>query len=153
GAAAQAGRGVLGALSDFGDEIREGWQFLRGDSVLLANTAQAVVGQFTIGILLAVMPFYAADVLQRGAFSDREAYGFLEAAIGGGNLLGGFVIGLIGSRLGLGRMVIFGYVVTGAFIAALALTTSLPLALGASFGAGVGNLAFVIPSQTLMQRR
>jgi len=152
-AAAEAGRGVLARLRQFAGEIREGWQFLRGDSVLLANTGQAVVGQFTIGILLAVVPFYAADVLQRGPFSDREAYGFLEAAIGAGNLIGGFAIGLIGSRLALGRMVILGYVVTGACVAALALTNSLPLAIGLAFGGGVGNLAFVIPSQTLMQRR
>jgi len=152
-AAAGAGRGVLGRVRQFVGEIREGWVFLRGDSVLLANTGQAVVAQFTIGILLAVAPFYAADVLQRGSFSDREAYGFLEASIGAGNLLGGFVIGLIGARLALGRMVILGYVVTGACVAALALTNSLSLAIGLSFGAGVGNMAFVIPSQTLMQRR
>ena len=152
-AAADAGRGVLARLRQFGGELREGWRFLRGDSVLLANTGQAVVGQFTIGILLAVVPFYAADVLQRGPFSDREAYGFLEAAIGAGNFIGGFAIGLIGARLALGRMVIFGYVLTGACVAALALTNSLPLAIGLSFGGGVGNLAFVIPSQTLLQRR
>jgi DHA3 family macrolide efflux protein-like MFS transporter len=152
-AASAAGRDVLGAIRSFGTEVSEGWRFLRADAVLLANTAQAVVGQFTIGILLAVMPFYAADVLQRGAFNDREAYGFLEAAIGGGNFVGGFIIGLIGSRLALGRMVIIGYVLTGVFVVALAVTSSLPLALGACFGAGIGNLAFVIPSQTLMQRR
>jgi MFS family permease len=152
-AAAEAGRGLLQRVRAFGGEIREGWRFLRGDPVLLANTAQAVVGQFTIGILLAVVPFYAADVVSRGAISDREAYGFLEAAIGGGNFVGGFAIGLIGARLALGRMVIIGYVLTGACIALMGLTNSLPLALGLSFGGGVGNLAFVIPSQTLMQRR
>jgi len=152
-AAGEAGRGLLQRVRAFGSEIREGWRFLRGDPVLLANTAQAVVGQFTIGILLAVVPFYAADVVSRGAISDREAYGFLEAAIGGGNFIGGFAIGLIGARLALGRMVIIGYVLTGACIALMGLTNSLPLALGLSFGGGVGNLAFVIPSQTLMQRR
>ena len=152
-AAAAARRGALASVRAFGAELRAGWRFLRGDSVLLANTGQAIVGQFTIGILLVVVPFYAADVLVRGPFSDREAYGFLEAAIGAGNLVGGFVIGLIGSRLALGKMVIVGYVVTGLTIAGLALTTSLPLAIGLSFGTGVGNLAFVIPSQTLFQRR
>lgn len=152
-AAADAGRGTLAALRQFGAEIREGWHFLRGDSVLLANVAQAVVGQFSIGILLAVVPFYAADFLIRGAYSDREAYGFLEAAIGLGNFIGGFAVGLIGSRLALGRMVIAGYIVTGLAITFLALTNSLPLAIGLSVGMGIGNMAFVIPSQTLMQRR
>jgi MFS family permease len=152
-AAAEASRGWLTRLRGFLGEIGEGWRFLRGDRVLLANTAQAVVGQFTIGILLAVVPFYAADVLVRGPFTDTEAYGFIEAAIGAGNFVGGFVIGLIGMRLLLGRMVIFGYILTGASIAFMGLTNSLPLAIGLSFGGGIGNLAFVIPSQTLMQRR
>jgi len=152
-AAKAAGTGVLDAVRGFGIEIRDGWRFLRGDAVLFANTTQAVVGQFTIGILLAVAPFYAADVLHLGTFKPEEAFGFLEASIGLGNLVGGFVIGLIGSRLALGRMVIAGYVLTGAFVAALALTNNLGAALGLCIGAGVGNLAFVIPSQTLMQRR
>jgi hypothetical protein len=149
---AGAGRGLLGGLRRFGGELREGYRFLRGERTLFANTAQAIVGQFTIGILLAVMPFYATDFLHRGAFTDTEAYGFMEASIGAGNLVGGFVIGLIGSRVALGKMVIVGYVVTGLMIAALALTNNLSLAIGLSFGTGVGNLAFVIPSQTLFQR-
>jgi MFS transporter, DHA3 family, macrolide efflux protein len=152
-AAGSAARGILGALGAFGGEIREGWQFLRGDKVLLANTIQATAGQFMLGIFLVLTPIYAADALQRGAISDREAYGFLEGAIGAGNLIGGFVIGLIGSRIALGRMVILGYVLTGLAVALLPLTTSLPVAIGIAFGTGVGNLAFVIPSQTLFQRR
>jgi len=151
-AAATVGRGLIGGLRAFAGELREGYRFLRGEKVLFANTAQAIIGQFTIGILLAVVPFYATDVLQRGTFSDREAYGFIEASIGAGNLVGGFVIGLIGSRIALGKMVIVGYLVTGLTIAALALTDNLSLAIGLSFGTGVGNLAFVIPSQTLFQR-
>jgi MFS transporter, DHA3 family, macrolide efflux protein len=152
-AVAGAGRGVLEAARQFAAEIGEGWRFLRGEPVLLANTAQAVVGQFTLGILLSVVPFYAADVLVRGPFVPTEAYGFLEAAIGAGNFVGGFIIGIIGARLALGRMVIFGYVLTGVCVALMGLTDNLSLAIGLSFGGGVGNLAFVIPSQTLMQRR
>jgi len=147
------GRGILDAVRGFGIEIRDGWRFMRGDAVLFANTAQAVVGQFTIGILLAVAPFYAADVLRLDGFKPEEAFGFLEASIGLGNFVGGLLIGLIGSRLALGRMVILGYVLTGAFVAALALTNNLGAAIGLCLGAGVGNLAFVIPSQTLLQRR
>ena len=64
-----------------------------------------------------------------------------------------FAVGLIGARLGLGRMVIAGYALTGSLVAALALADNLPLALLAIFGVGVGNLLFVIPSQTLFQQR
>jgi hypothetical protein len=134
-------------------ELREGWHFLRGEPVLLANTLQATVGQFMLGIFLALTPVYAQDAIDAGTLSASTAYSFIEGAIGAGNLLGGFVIGLIGSRMALGRMVILGYAWTGACVAALALTGNLGVAIGLSFGAGVGNIAFVIPSQTLVQRR
>jgi hypothetical protein len=134
-------------------ELREGWRFLRGETVLLANTLQATVGQFMLGIFLALTPVYAQDSIDAGTLTASTAYSFIEGAIGAGNLIGGFVIGLIGSRVALGRMVILGYVWTGGCVAALALTGHLGAAIGLSFGAGVGNLAFVIPSQTLVQRR
>lgn len=152
-AAERVGSGVRAAVAALGGELREGWRFLRGDTVLLANTLQATAGQFMLGIFLALTPVYAAQSLDLGRLSDREAYAFIESAIGAGNLVGGFVIGLIGARLSLGRMVIVGYVATGAMVALLPLTGNLALALGISFGMGVGNLAFVIPSQTLFQRR
>jgi predicted MFS family arabinose efflux permease len=141
------------ALAAARSELREGWRFLRGDSVLLANTLQATAGQFMLGTLLVLTPIYAADLVDRGSLTKEEAYGFLEGALGAGNLIGGFLIGLIGGRLALGRMVIIGYVVTGAMVALLPLTGNLTIALGIAFGVGVGNLAFVIPSQTLFQRR
>jgi MFS family permease len=153
GAAVEGAGQVATGFAAFTTEMREGWRFLRAEPVLLANTLQSTAGQFMIGILLALMPVYASTALRGSAFDDATAYSFLEGAIGAGNLVGGFVIGLIGSRLALGRMVILGYVLTGAAVAGLALTGNLTIAMGLAFGAGVGNLAFVIPSQTLFQRR
>ncbi|MBF8290861.1 MAG: major facilitator superfamily 1, partial [Chloroflexi bacterium] len=144
--AAERGAGFLA-------ELLAGWRFLRGETVLLANTLQATVGQFMLGIFLALTPVYAKEVIDAGGISATVTYSLIEGAIGAGNLIGGFAIGLVGSRIALGRMVILGYAWTGACIAALALTGNLALALGLSFGAGVGNLAFVIPSQTLVQQR
>jgi MFS family permease len=152
-APADRGSGAGEQEPGFFEELKEGWRFLRGEPVLLANTLQATFGQFMIGILLALMPVYARDVIHGSTFDGTAIYSFMEGAIGAGNLLGGFLIGLIGSRLALGRMVIVGYVATGLTVAALALTGNLYVAVGLSFGTGVGNLAFVIPSQTLMQRR
>jgi MFS transporter, DHA3 family, macrolide efflux protein len=147
-----AGRVATG-LRGFTNELREGWRFLRTEPVLLANTLQSTAGQFMLGIFLALTPVYASTSIRGSGFDDATVYSFIEGAIGAGNLIGGFVIGLIGSRLALGRMVILGYVGTGAAVAGLALTGNLTLAMGLAFGAGVGNLAFVIPSQTLFQRR
>ena len=139
--------------SGFFDEMRQGWDFLRRETVLLANTLQAAVGQFTIGILISLTVIYAADVFANEAGGYLAVWGFIETSIGLGNLVGGFVIGLIGARLAKGRMVIFGYAAWGFMVVLFALTDHLWLALGLSFGQGVANMVFVIPSQTLFQQR
>ncbi len=143
--------GQVGA--GFVAELRAGWRFLRGEPVLFANTIQATVAQFMLGIMIALLPAYAADTIVGAPIGGSAIYGFLEGGIGAGNLIGGFVIGLIGSRIALGRMVIVGYAFTGACVAGLALTGNFGAAMALTFGAGVGNLAFVIPSQTLVQIR
>jgi MFS family permease len=139
--------------SRFVEELMEGWRFLRSEPVLLANTLQAAVAQLMLGIFLALTPVYADRSIDHAGFDGSTAYSFMEGAIGAGNLIGGFAIGLLGARLALGRLVIVGYAATGLAVAGLALSGNLYVAVALAFGAGVGNLAFVIPSQTLVQRR
>jgi MFS family permease len=134
-------------------DLRDGYHFLRHEATLLANTLQATVAQFTIGVLVALTPIYASDIVAGGSIKPEAAYGFLETAIGVGNLLGGFTIGIIGSRYARGKMVIVGYTVWGACIGALGLTGNLGIAIGLMFGSGVANMIFVIPSQTMFQER
>src|SRR5262245_12230505 len=134
-------------------DLKSGYQFLRHETVLLANTLQATVGQFTIGALTALTAAYAVGIVTGRAVSAEAAYGFLETAIGVGNLIGGFAIGFIGTRLARGRAVIVGYTIWGICVALLAVTGNLPIALGLMFGSGVANMIFIIPSQTLFQER
>jgi MFS family permease len=134
-------------------DLKAGYTFLRHETVLLANTLQATIGQFTIGALTALTPYYAVGIVQGHSVSGETAYGFLETAIGVGNLIGGFVIGYIGTRIARGRAVIAGYTVWGLCIALLAMTGNLPIALGLMFGSGIANMVFIIPSQTLFQER
>ena len=134
-------------------ELRTGWRFLRHETVLLANTVQGFVGQFTIGVLLVLTPIYAVEALSASPVEREVRYALLEAGMGAGNLVGGFIIGLIGSRLRKGRLVIAGYTAWGACVAGLALTGQLDVALGLMAGAGVANMIFIIPSQTLFQER
>ncbi|HEY6013912.1 MAG TPA: MFS transporter, partial [Candidatus Limnocylindrales bacterium] len=86
-------------------EMRAGWAFLRGQQTLYANTIQAAIAQFTIGITIALVPIYAFRVFEHSDLGWQAVYGFLETGIGVGNLVGGFVIGLIGARLAKGHMV------------------------------------------------
>jgi DHA3 family macrolide efflux protein-like MFS transporter len=146
-------RGRSVPAPDFLAELREGWHFLRRETVLLANTVQGAVAQFAVGVLLALTPIYATEVIQRGTVGPEAAYGFLEAGIGVGNLVGGVAIGLVGARLAKGRLVIVGYTVWGICIAGLAVAGQLPLAIGLMLGSGIANMIYIIPSQTLFQER
>jgi MFS family permease len=135
-------------------DMREGFHFLRREPVLFANTIQSAFAQFAIGSLTALMPTFLKDILSPATSIDPEAgYAFLETAIGAGNLLGGFAIGLIGMRLAKGRAVTTGYVLWGVAMILFALSGSFALDLGILFGAGIANMIFVIPSQTLFQER
>jgi MFS family permease len=134
-------------------ELKAGWRFLRREPVLMANTLQATVAQLTVGVLLALTPVYAKTVFGAGPLGWEAVYAFIETGVGAGNLVGGFVIGLIGMRFAKGHMVIAGYAVWGFLITMLALTGNLALVLGFAFGSGIANMVFVIPSQTLFQER
>ncbi len=147
--AAAAGPGIRGLR----DDLVVGWRFLRGDAVLFANTLQAVVGQFAIGITIGLMAIYASEALRSETVDAIARYGLIEAAIGIGNLLGGFAIGLVGARIARGRMIIAGYVLCGAAIAGLALTANVGVAVGLALGFGIANMVFVIPTQTLFMER
>ena len=134
-------------------EMLEGFRFLRSDRVLFANTIQAAFAQFAIGALTVLTPILVRDVIADPHVGPTAGYAFLETGIGIGNLVGGFALGLFGARLAKGRTVIFGYVLWGLSMIAVAFAGNLTLAFGILFGAGVANMIFVIPSQTLFQER
>ena len=137
----------------FFNELRAGWRFLRHEPVLLANTLQATVAQLTVGVLIGLTAVYAEQVFGRAGYDFEAVYAFIEGSQGAGNLLGGFVIGLIGVHFAKGRMVIAGYTLLGLLTTWLALSGNLGLVLGIAFGIGIANMVFVIPSQTLFQER
>jgi MFS family permease len=142
-----------GQRPPFLEEMQAGWRFLRRDSVLLANTLQATVAQFTVGVLIALAPVYAESFVELGEFGAEAAYSFMEAAIGVGNLAGGILMGIVGTRLAKGGAIISGYAIWGGCTLLLAFTGNLALVLGLMIGSGVANMVFVIPSQTLFQER
>ena len=142
-----------GAGEGFVAELKAGYRFLRTEPTLYANTIQAAVAQLTVGVLTALMASYAFFGFGESGFDPKAIYPFLEASVGVGNLIGGFVIGLIATRIAKGRMINVGYVLTGLMTALLGLTGNLGLALGLSFGLGIANMIFIIPSQALFQER
>ena len=83
----------------------------------------------------------------------RATYAFMETAVGLGNLIGGFALGLITTRVRKGRLIIAAYVAFGALVFLVGNVSSVLVVLGLLFGVGVANMAFIIPSQTLFQER
>ena len=77
----------------------------------------------------------------------------METAIGIGNLLGGFALGLVTARIAKGRLIIAAYTAFGVLVFLVGFIPPLPIMLALMFGIGVANMAFVIPSQTLFQER
>jgi hypothetical protein len=147
-----AGSGEPGATG-FRNELVAGWRFLRNEPVLLANTLQGVVAQLTIGVLIGQTAVFAEEVFGTQGFDWRAVYGFIEGSQGAGNLIGGFVIGLIGARLAKGHMIIAGYTALGLLTTLMALSGNLAVVLAIAFGIGIANMVFIIPSQTLFQER
>jgi MFS family permease len=147
------GRRASDLREGFVAELKAGWRFLRNETVLLANTLQGVAGQFSLGIAIALTPSFVQHTFNQSGLGWQAAYGFLETGLGLGNLIGGFVIGLIGTRYAKGRMVIVGYAAWGLLIFLFAMSDNLAVALGLAFGQGVANMIFIIPSQTLFQER
>jgi MFS transporter, DHA3 family, macrolide efflux protein len=130
--------------------LQEGWAFLRTEATLLANTIQGTAAQFAVGVVTA-LGFLIADELTPG--SSTATYAFLEVAIGVGNLIGGFLLGLLASRVAKGRLIIAAYTAFGVLVMAVGLIPPLPVTIGLMVGIGVANMAFVIPSQTMFQER
>jgi len=142
-----------GASTGVFAEMREGLRFLRRDRVLFGNTIQATFGQFGLGLITALTPIFVRDVLAPPGVDPKAAYAFLETAIGVGNLVGGFAVGLIGARLLKGLTVSVGFILWGITLVAFALSGNLLLDFAILFGQGVANMVYVIPSQVLFQER
>ena len=140
-------------MAAFIEELRDGWHFLRGEAALFQNTLVSVLAQLSIGATLALMVVYAQRSLDGDLIPYPESYAVIEAAIGLGNLVGGFVIGAIGARLRKGWLVITGFAVMGLATIVLGLTSNEALAVVAAIVIGIFNLVYVIPSQTLFAER
>ena len=134
-------------------EMRAGYRFLRSEPTLFANTIQASVAQLNVGVLTALMSAYALAVFGDHEFGPKAVYGLIESSVGVGNLIGGFAIGLVGSRLAKGKMISGGYAVWGLLSVVFALSGNFGVVMGLAFGSGVANMVFIIPSQAMFQER
>src|SRR5262249_11155667 len=127
-------------------DLRTGWGFLRRETVLLANTLQGTAGQFAVGVVTVSSIVLAREITKAPGDEYRGTYAFMETAIGLGNLMGGFALGLITARIHKGRLIIAAYTAFGILVFLIGNAASVPIVLGLLFGVGVANMAFIIPS-------
>ena len=137
-------------IADVRRDLKEGWAFLRTEASLLANTIQGTAAQLAVGVVTGLAYVIAESINPATA---NATYAFMETAIGIGNLLGGFVLGLITARIPKGRLIIAAYTVFGVLVFLVGFIPPVPITIGLMFGIGVANMAFVIPSQTMFQER
>ncbi|MDP8905020.1 MAG: MFS transporter [Chloroflexota bacterium] len=140
---------VGGAVRAFVGELADGWRFLRRQPPLIQNTLVSAMAQASVGVTLALTIVYARDALDGRFIPYPQNYAAIETAIGIGNLLGGLVVGAVGTRLRKGRLVVGGFLVMGLATVLLGLTDNVLLALVAAAVIGVANLVYIIPTQTL----
>ncbi len=147
------GPAAVGTLERYVAEIREAWRFLRSDAPLLQNTVISGIAQLAAGATVALSVVYARDVLDGTIIPYPQSYAAIDLLIGIGSLAGGIAIGAVGSRWRKGRLVVAGYIGLGVATMLLGMTSNEVVALALAAGAGVANMFFLIPTQTLFAER
>ena len=135
-------------------EAREGLVLLRRSAVLWSNTVFSLAAQVSNPIINGLTP---AFIIQRFAGNDAAVgaveYGISEAAIAVGAVLGSVLLPRYTTRLRKGRLLVFGFAATGGLVFLIALSYSFPATV-ALFGLlGVANVAFYVPTVTILQER
>lgn len=120
-------------FDDYRSRLRVGFDYIRG-SALVAMLLGGMVVNFTYGVVVAVLPAFAAS------FGGARSYGLLMAAIAAGNLGGAMVASRIETQP-YGRLAVVGYAAAAVcwagalFVSGLAATAVLTFAAFVPMGA------------------
>jgi MFS family permease len=128
-------------------ELVSGVRYLAGIALLRTNTLLVGLGALAIGMAMPLLVGYAYTRADRGEL----AYSLLNFGIGIGSVAGALLVGTLNARR-LGSLVLLGLVVMGGGLAGLGLAPPLWLAVGLTALTGLGNLLFLVPSVTIVQR-
>lgn len=129
--------------------VREGLRIIRTAPYVLSNTLLITTAALIASSANVLSFGYAVKVTGTGAFG----YSVLEGAIGLGSVIGAVAVGRWASRFSKGMLIIAGLAVLGVCVSALSLFSNLWLAAALLALTGVGNMAAIIPSTTLVQQR
>lgn len=139
---------VASPLASLGAQVAEGLRFLAHNAQLRTNTVLLTLGPLLLGSLHTLWIGFAWRV----SHTDTFGYGIIETANALGTLVGLCLLSRVLRRLNPGRVILLGFLVMGMAIAAAGLTDSLLVVGALAAAAGLGNMVFLIPSITLVQR-
>jgi MFS family permease len=135
-------------------EAREGLLLLRRSAVRGSNTVFSLAAQVSNPIINGLTPVL---IIQRFAGNDPAAgavqYGISEAAIAAGAVLGSAVLPRYTSRLRKGQLLVLGFAATGTLVLLIALSYSFAVTVVLFALLGVANVAFYVPTVTILQER
>src|SRR6266508_890768 len=130
------------------NQVADGLRFLRDHSAVRTNTILMTIGPLMLGSLHTLWIGFAWRVSNTGTFG----YGVTEMANAIGTLLGLLVLRTLSRRVNPGRAILIGFALMGAAIATAGLTDTLAVVALLAALAGMGNVTFLVPSITLVQR-
>ena len=135
-------------------EAREGLVLLRRSAVLWANTVFSLAAQVSNPIINGLTP---AFVIQRFAGNDPSVgaveYGISEAAIAAGAVLASALLPRYATRVRKGKLLVIGFLATGVLMILIALSYSFAVTVTLFGMLGVANVAFYVPTVTLLQEK
>ncbi|MCS7256033.1 MAG: MFS transporter [Thermomicrobium sp.] len=128
-------------------ELVDGVTYLFRNVLLRTNTLLVALGAIAIGMAMPLLVGYAYTVSAQG----EVAYSLLNFGIGVGSVVGAVLMGTLNARR-LGSLVLLGLVVMGVGLAGLGIAPPLWVAVVLTGLTGFGNLLFLVPSVTIVQR-
>jgi MFS transporter, DHA3 family, macrolide efflux protein len=131
------------------EDFREGVRYVRKDRLMLQFAVVGVIVSFFPMGLQGLWAPYVKSTLSGSA----SIFGFFEAAFAFGAIIGGLLIGGIGSRVKAGHLLFLGLLGQAVSIMGLGLTRQPILALAFASGLGLSQATNTIPYQALLQAK
>ena len=128
-------------------DTMEGLRYIAANPVL--SSTMALTGTATVfgGMILPIFVVLAYRTLHGGAWG----YGFMEAAVGAGSILGALAVPAALNRFRAGSLIIFGVLGMGLMQALIGTTGWLWLVLGFLFVEGAANMMYYVPVVSVTQ--
>ena len=141
------------SLSGTAREGGDGLRAIRNSTVLVANTVFSLLAQLSVPVLNGLLPVLVFRRFATGnAESGAALFGFAEAGIACGAVLGSLYLGRLSRSVPKGKLVISGFAVCGAALIAAAAAPTFELLLAALLVTGFANVIFFVPNIAISQQ-